>query len=74
MLVDLHGYPIHEAWRKVGVMVDESYHRGDKKMTVITGKGVILDEFPSWCDNNPRIRKIILRKDGGSFVLNLRKK
>lgn len=73
MALDLHGCSVHEGWLIFKDAMNNARHRGVRKLTVITGKGRMLDEFQNWADVNPNIREVQLREDGGSFKVWLHK-
>ena len=75
MQIDLHGYHIHEGWRKFKRAIDEAYFANHRRVTVITGQGVMMQELPTWADNHPRIREIKQQiHNPGSFTVILTKK
>ena len=49
--VDLHGYHIHEGWRKFNQHMEQLYYNNIKRATVITGQGRMMQEFPTLADN-----------------------
>lgn len=72
-MLDLHHYKIHEAWQIFNNFIDEAYYNGENTVGVITGKGLILLEFPIWMDYHPKISSNILNADGGSWTIKLKK-
>lgn len=56
MSLDLHGYPVHDAWKEFKRHVSDCYHYKYKYTIVITGHGKIAQELPNWCVANPYIR------------------
>ena len=73
MSLDLHGLTIHQGWSHFNEEVDQAFWRGVRSMRVITGKGLMLHEFPTWASNHPKIQRIELNRDGGSFRVWLKK-
>lgn len=73
MPLDLHGYHTHDGWLRFMDEVDDAYHRGVRSMKVITGKGQMRVEFRIWAENHPKVRKVELKDDGGSFKVYLKK-
>jgi DNA-nicking Smr family endonuclease len=57
MKIDLHGYPIHTAWQRFNRQVNEAYFAGYKKIIVITGQGMIMNELETWAQLHPKIRE-----------------
>lgn len=75
MQIDLHGYHIHEGWRKFKVAIERAYYSNYKKVTVITGQGAMMREFPTWADNHPLVREFQQQKyNPGSFTVKLKKR
>jgi len=75
MRIDLHGYHIHEAWRKFNQKVDDAYYKGARKCIIITGQGSMMFEFPTWATNHPRIKEYRQTPHNpGSFSIFLVKK
>lgn len=75
MIIDLHGCHIHEGWRKFQRQVDQAYFAGNKRCTVITGQGAMMNEFPTWAYNHPRVREYrTTTRNPGSFTIYLVKK
>ena len=75
MRIDLHGYHIHEGWRKFKRAIDEAYLANYRKCIVITGQGAMMREFPTWAHNHPYIREWSQPKHNpGSFLIKLKKK
>lgn len=52
MSLDLHGYTVHEAWRKFNDHVSDCYYAGHKKTIIITGHGQIGNELIAWVHNS----------------------
>tara|TARA_B100001287_G_C22682422_1_gene531262 strand:- start:333 stop:563 length:231 start_codon:yes stop_codon:yes gene_type:complete len=75
MRIDLHGYHVHEAWRKFNQKVENAYYKGVKRCTVITGQGQMMKEFPTWVSNHPRLKEYRQTKyNPGSFTIFFVKK
>jgi DNA-nicking Smr family endonuclease len=75
MRIDLHGYHIHEGWRKFKTAIDRAYYDNHRKVTVITGQGAMMREFPTWAHNHPLVREYKQEKyNPGSFLIKLKKK
>ena len=60
MKLDLHGLPIHEAWRIFNNKIADAYHMNFKYVVVVTGQGQIMREFDTWVSNNPTLNHVIL--------------
>lgn len=58
MKLDLHGYTVHDAWKKFNTFISHANSSGCKKVTVITGHGTISFEIMKWCENIPYIRTV----------------
>ena len=65
--LDLHGFSLSEANKKVKKFIIESYNRGYKKLIIVTGKGL-----RSKTDNNPYASNEmnILKNSVPDYVLN----
>jgi len=75
MRIDLHGYHIHEGWRKFKIAIDRAYYDNHKKVTVITGQGAMMHEFPTWAHNHPLVKECRQENHNpGSFSIKLNKK
>ena len=75
MRLDLHGYTVHDAWRKFKVHVELCELNGVVKFTVITGQGKIYDEMHKWCEAIPSISEVLIPMRGpGSYQIRLKKK
>ncbi len=75
MRIDLHGYHIHEGWRKFNQAITWAYFDNYKSVVVITGQGAMMQELPVWASNHPRIRECNQqRHNPGSFLIKLKKK
>jgi hypothetical protein len=76
--LDLHGKILHVAWGMFNEFIDLHHTCDNGSVVVITGKsGKIAEEFPSWCKNNPKIKRYegLTNSDGrsGSYRIYLRK-
>ena len=76
MIIDLHGYHIHEGWNRFNRAINEAYFANHKRVTVITGQGSMMKELPTWANNHPRIREFrqAQKHNPGSFTIYLTKK
>ena len=76
MRIDLHGYHIHEGWRKFNRAIDEAYYNNHRRVTVITGQGTMMREFPTWAHNHSKVREVKQpnKHNPGSFTVILTKK
>ena len=52
--LDLHGYTVHEAWKKFNQHLDDCYFACRKKTVVVTGHGQIGNELVAWVHNHAR--------------------
>lgn len=76
MRIDLHGFHIHEGWRKFNRAIEDAYLNGHRTVSVITGQGAMMRELPTWAHNHPRIREFRQQQkhNPGSFTIKLKKK
>ena len=54
-MLDLHGHTVHTAWRRFREYTERCYRAGNKKIIVITGHGIMGQEFPGWCAADPYV-------------------
>lgn len=71
--LDCHNLFINEAFEKFNDLIHHSVEQNLKFVFVITGKGKIKEEFPTWCKNHKKIKKIENVNDG-SFKIFLKYK
>jgi DNA-nicking Smr family endonuclease len=74
MYIDLHGKSVHDGWQLFKNAVSDCYFKDCRSMIVVTGKGKMKEEFSVWCFNHSFIREHKLRRDGGSFIVKVKKK
>jgi DNA-nicking Smr family endonuclease len=53
MYIDLHGYTIHTAWKRYRDASRQCYFNETKRLTVVTGYGIMQNEFRTWVENDP---------------------
>ena len=51
--IDLHGMTVHSAWKRYREVTENCYRNKTKKITVITGHGIMASEFKGWVDADP---------------------
>jgi DNA-nicking Smr family endonuclease len=74
-VLDLHHLTLQEAHRVSTEHLTHAYYSGIKKVQHITGKsGQISQEFETWVQLNPYVRKIKKQNDGGAWLLWLKRK
>lgn len=74
MKIDLHGYTIHEGWQRFNAAIDQAYWDGRRSVVVVTGQGMMMREFETWCRNHPRVREATQHKHNpGSWSVKLKK-
>ena len=75
MVIDLHGYTVHQAWNVFNNKVTQAYYDGHRTCKVITGYGQIQSELSIWAENHAKV-KTCNRQDPnqGSFIIRLIKK
>ena len=77
--IDLHGYTLEEANKKISEFIDNCYVKRVKKLNVITGKGmrsknledpyqskdlsILKHSVPEYIKNNPELMNKIIRID-----------
>jgi len=76
--LDLHGYPVNDAWIKFREFIDQHYQTGSQSVVIITGKsGQIAHEFKDWCRILPHIQSYqpLGNHNGpaGSYRVNFKK-
>tara|TARA_B100000575_G_scaffold231325_1_gene192441 strand:- start:113 stop:526 length:414 start_codon:yes stop_codon:yes gene_type:complete len=80
--IDLHGFTLEEANKKISDFINECFQNGIKKINVITGKGmrsknlddpfqskdlsILKHSVPEFVKNNSELMKKIIRIDFGS--------
>ena len=70
--LDLHGYTVHEAWKKFNHHLDDCYFKCMKKTIVITGHGQISTEIQTWTHNHPRAEYAQrLDPNTGAYIIKL---
>lgn len=74
MKLDLHGYTVHDAWRRYRTVTRECYLDSRKSITVITGHGKMSSEFSRWVEADPyAISCTRLDPNTGAWQVKLRK-
>lgn len=53
MATDLHGMTVHTAWKYYRDVTQRCYQKNIKKITVITGHGIMSAEFQGWVSADP---------------------
>ncbi len=74
MRLDLHGFTVHDAWKKFnGWIQDTQSNHSIKSVTVVTGQGEIYKELPRWCDNMSFIREVQPHFGNGAYQISFYK-
>lgn len=73
-VLDLHGYTTHDGWKKFGEFIHDCEHSQFKFARVITGQGIMKNEFSHWVDNNPYLRNHKLENTNGSYIVKFKKR
>ena len=73
-VLDLHGYHVHEAWKKVAQFIEQCYYDNYTYCEVICGQGRIKDEIEQWLYLNNYVREYRLSRTQGSYKVKLIKK
>lgn len=55
-MLDLHGYTIHNAWKRFNDHMQDCYLNRYKYTRIITGHGDIANEINDWCNANHYVR------------------
>lgn len=72
--VDLHGLAIQQGYQVFNRSIESAYFNRQKKITIITGQGMMMRELPTWCYNNAYVRDFTPHKHNpGSFTIKLKK-
>jgi len=69
MKLDLHGFPIHDAWKEYRRVTQESYWNNKKYIVVITGMGQMQSQFHHWVLSDPYALKCEQLNEGAWKVL-----
>ena len=72
--LDLHGYTVHEAWKKFNQHLDDCYFACRKKTVVVTGHGQIGNELIAWVHNHARAEYAQrLDPNKGAYIIKIKK-
>ena len=75
MIIDLHGYTVHQAWNIFNSRVTQAYYDGHRTCKIITGYGQISSELNTWAANHDKVRACNRQDPNqGAFVLKLIKR
>ena len=70
MRLDLHGFTVHDAWKRFNIWIQDAQTKESiKSVTVVTGQGEIHKELPRWCDNMSFIRQIQPHFHNGAYEI-----
>jgi DNA-nicking Smr family endonuclease len=73
--LDLHGFHIHTAWKKVDIFLQECYHDNYKSCEIICGQGLIRNEIETWLYLNRYVRDYKFNtRTQGSYNIKLKKR
>jgi DNA-nicking Smr family endonuclease len=73
--LDLHGFHIHEAWKKVDRFISECYYDNYKSCEIICGQGRIRNEIETWLHLNTFVREYRFNtRTQGSYNIKLKKR
>ena len=74
MGLDLHGMTVHSAWKKYRRTTEDCYHKKIKKITVVTGHGIMSAEFSGWVSADPyAVRCERQDPNKGAWTVHLKK-
>ena len=72
--LDLHGYTVHEAWKRFNKHLDDCYYACRKKTIVVTGHGQIGNELVAWVHNHARAEYAQrLDPNKGAYIIKIKK-
>ena len=72
--LDLHGYTVHEAWKRFNEHLDNCYYACRKKTIVVTGHGQIGNELVAWVHNHARAEYAQrLDPNKGAYIIKIKK-
>ena len=72
--LDLHGYTVHEAWKRFNRHLDDCYYACRKKTIVVTGHGQISNELVAWVHNHARAEYAQrLDPNQGAYIIKIKK-
>lgn len=74
VILDLHGFTVHNAWKELTFFLHEYYYQKNYKVTVICGHGAMKQEIEQWLKLHPRVKSFKPLKSGGSYEVKLEKK
>lgn len=69
MKLDLHGYPIHDAWKEYRRVTQECYWKDKKYIIVVTGIGQMQTQFHHWVSSDPYAIKCEQLNEGAWKVI-----
>jgi DNA-nicking Smr family endonuclease len=73
--LDLHGFHIHEAWKKVDRFLAECYYGNYRSCEIICGQGAIRDEIETWFHLNRHVREYRFNtRTQGSYNITFKKR
>lgn len=74
MLLDLHGLTVHTAWGKYRSKTHLCYYNNVKKITVVTGHGIMASEFHGWVSADPYASQCERQNPNtGSWIVYIKK-
>lgn len=74
MALDLHGLIVHHAWENFRSTTNKCYYNNIKKLTVITGHGIMSTEFRGWVEADPySLRCETQNPNTGSWTVYIKK-
>ena len=72
--LDLHGYTVHEAWKRFNQHLDDCYYACRKKTIVVTGYGQIGNELVAWVHNHAKAEYAQrLDPNKGAYIIKIKK-
>jgi len=70
-ILDLHGYNLQDAYDETMSFLRDMHKGKEKKVKVITGKGVIAKEFPFWIEKSSYIKRFEPTNDRGCWYITM---
>lgn len=72
--IDLHGMTVHSAWKTYRKTTQDCYNNQVKKITIITGHGIMAKEFKGWVEADPfAVSCERQNPNTGSWVVRIKK-
>lgn len=76
-ILDLHNLTIYKAWETTKSFLEDHSLHGSQEVIIITGKGIIYDEFEKWFHQtalSKLVKNVKEKKTTGAFDIQIKKK